>query len=214
MNLSKILELVILARENNNKSLELEEMIKKEMLLEETMKKGGNTAKSRLKSAQKYINKNIKNINARTFTHGVSYQDGYQCFTNGYTAIRTKNFIQGVEEVEEPINFSSLFIPYKNSNSDYTIIKEKIDIKQLKCQLKEIRVEERLGKKTTKNFVSDKREIQIGKNWFNIELWVEILEICNHSQEHTIYQHKDVIGPTIIEMGEDNALILPIRRIE
>lgn len=224
MNLTKLLELALIAGEGiseNKESLnayaEMIATIKQAMLEQETSKAGGNKEKNRLKAAQTYIQKAIKDHGDKKDTFGgCTYQKEKQWLVNGYSCVGLIKPITGLPEVEKPMTFGNLIPDYNNEYSDYRQIDYKLDIPALKTQLKEATAEEKASNK--KEYKSEKRYFQVGDQWFLVDLFLNTLAII--PGKYTYYQvyeevktHCYGVRPLMIENeNKDIAMILPIKR--
>lgn len=208
MNLEKMLELTIAGRKDINKSLELENLIKKYIAEEIANKKGGNKEKNRLKAAERYLKESVKN-NANKALHGSWITGGKQYMSNCYSGIELvgDSILEGLTELGKDIKPFKL-VEVIEGGKEHAKIKQEVDITALKAQLVEAKAEAKANK--VKLIEVDKAFTKIGEAYYNIDLLLKTIAILPGKLE---YYNSTIYAPLMVLDDKGNsAIITPVRR--
>jgi len=210
LNLTKALELILKFKNNGDLSviLLLEDMIKEEIALQQAKSLGkANT----YRTLKKLIEETIKDNPGRIALHGVWIDEitEKQYFCNGYYIIEINEPIEGLKQLEsgiKPIDVRNILPKDYSEFSNKT----KLDIKNIKTQIKEKEAEAKAKGENVKKYIKDNAITEIGLSLYPSSQIIDIINVLGN--DITVHYQDGEMKPCIIESDIGRALIMPLRR--
>jgi hypothetical protein len=199
-----MLELTIAARENHDKSIELENIIIKAINEQLAEQKGGKTEKQRYNKALKYLQNYAKDKWSKNQLHGTWELNGYQYFTNTFTGFKLKNKVVGLPQ-SIGLDLEGIF----KGTYDNKITDIKLSLPEIKKQYTIAKANKKALNYSTITSVPEGL-YRIGNVQVNIELLIDVIEILPKG-DIEVYCSDNLFAPVLLKVGEDEAIILPIR---
>lgn len=208
MNLTKLLELTIASKEDNNKLLELEDLLK-QYITEETVKqKGGNKEKQRLLAARRYLKESEKINMGRPALHGSWMIDGKQYMSNGLSGIELVSIIEGLKEIPKDIKPFKLLDVINCTDKTSKIKVDTPDITALKIQLKNATAEAK-AKKVKINKIK-LGLIKVGNSIINLKLLLDTIAMFPTDKlEYYVSEYKSYV--LVKDNLGNRAIICPMK---
>jgi hypothetical protein len=208
LNLTKALELTIKAKEDPRAILELENLIKEAIAVENAK---NNNKINAFRALNKIIKENRKKYPDKIQTHGAWIEpfENKQYITNGYYIIEINQPIEGLPQlgpdVEPPINGRKLFADtIEKANYEEVFI----NISDLKKQFKIAQVEAKIAKAEIDKIPSG--QIKIGASWYPVNQLIDIINTLG--EDIRIYTEKNCNKPCLLISNTGRALIMPINK--
>ena len=202
VNLPKLLELTVAAREDLEKLVLLEDAIKR-AILEQELKSGGNL--NLFKLAEKYIKRVKKELEHRENFHGVVIDNNNTYLCNTRSLIKLNQVIPGLPEGSFPEGTLTIIDNIKKNNSVEVVAP---DIAELNAQYKIAKAAQRATKQKDITCIEE-GNYQLGNTWVNIELLIEVMEFLGDSVNITV--NEDTLKPIYLSGDNGEAILLPLR---
>ncbi len=215
MNLTKCLELTIMAKEDVRHLFQLEELLKQYIAEQIAQTKGGAKGKQRFKSAQQYIKEAIKEYPNRLQLNGSWIYNGKQYITNTFSGIELISIIEGLPEISKDVEPYKLYeIIDSAERNTHTNLKVEIpSLIDLKTQLKIAKAEMKARKVEEFQKVRSGL-VKINNYFFNVKLLVDIIKLFP-TEDLEYYVGNTKYSPIFVRDDIGNrAVVLPIRLIE